>query len=103
MGYRDTEVYVQEVEALHGWGEKCWRLREGVHTGAGPCRNTGLADMLVAKLVSAAGDEETEEGPKGSTDWTAGRRITDHQEIGFKLQSSVLGVELRTHLAISCV
>lgn len=49
----------QEVEALQGWGEKCWRLKEGVPTGAGPGRKTGLADMLVVKLVSAV-DEDIE-------------------------------------------
>lgn len=50
---------LQEVEALQGWGEKCWRLKEGVPTGAGPGRNTGLADMLVVKLGSAV-DEDIE-------------------------------------------
>lgn len=66
-GAGDSQVLIcviQEVEALQGWGEKCWRLKEGVPTGAGPCRNTGLADMLVVKLVSAA--DEDMELPAGS-------------------------------------
>ncbi len=50
---------LQEVEAFQGWGEKCWRLKEGVPTGAGPDRYTGLADMLVVKLGCAV-DEDIE-------------------------------------------
>lgn len=52
-------IFIHEVEEFQGWGEKCWRLKECVPTGAGLCRKTGLADMLVVKLVSGA-DEDME-------------------------------------------
>lgn len=46
------------MDALHGWGEKCCLLNEGVPTAVWPCKYTGLPEILVAKLVKAVMEDK---------------------------------------------